>query len=284
MKKKYNSDLEQIDAAWNKLEPLLDDDLAMEKKRWPGMVFKLKNLAAAAVLLMVAATGILFMRDYRSSLTYSTKYGQTTRVVLPDSSVVFLNGNSRLSFAKHWAGSGDREVNIDGEAYFSVKHTKTHQRFFVRMDDGSSVQVLGTEFNVSKRRSDTRVVLSSGKIEFQMKAKGGTNSGVVKMKPGDLVEYQSQKHTYTKKIVDPEVYTSWKSARLIFEKTQLREVLTQIQDTYGLKIKVQKPELLDMSVSGSAPTQNIDLLIKGLSEIFHLDLTKKGDTLIVTKN
>lgn len=283
MKKKYNSDLEQIDAAWNKLEPLLDDEVVIKKNRL-NIYFNLKTLAAAAVVLLVTTIGVLFIRDSKSTLNYSTKYGQTAKIVLPDSSVVFLNGNSSLSIPKHWKESGDREVRINGEVYFSVKHTKTNQRFFVRMDDGSAVQVLGTEFNVSKRRSGTRVVLSSGKIEFHMNNGKGTPEGIVKMKPGDLVEYQSQDHTYHKKVVDPELYTSWRSSRIIFEKTKLREVLRQIQDTYGLKVKVEKPELLDMSVSGSAPTQNIDLLINGLSEIFHLDLIKKGDTLIVTKN
>lgn len=283
MKKKYKNDLEQVDAAWNKLEPLLDDDIQNLPKR-KHLIFNTRVMAAAAVLILVASMAVLFLKDYHSMLTFQTRYGETTRVVLPDSSVVLLNGNTRLSFRKHWPSTGDREVHIDGEAYFSVKHTRSNQKFFVRMNDHSSVQVLGTEFNVCKRKHETRVVLNSGKIALRMDATDKAKEKVVTMKPGDLVEYRSAQHTYIKKVVDPEIYSSWKSSRLVFEKTKLREVLQQLQDTYGLKIKVEKPELMDMSVSGSAPTQNIDLLIKGLSEIFHLELVKKGDTLIVTSN
>jgi ferric-dicitrate binding protein FerR (iron transport regulator) len=152
------------------------------------------------------------------------------------------------------------------------------------MNDHSSVQVLGTEFNVSKRKEETRVVLNSGKIALRMETADPAREKVITMKPGDLVEYQSARYTYVKKVVDPEMYSSWKSSRLIFEKTRLKEVLQQLHNTYGLNIQVEKPELMNMSVSGSAPTQNIDLLIKGLSEIFHLELIRKGDTLIVTSN
>ncbi|HWW39479.1 FecR family protein [Pedobacter sp.] len=283
MKKKYKNDLERIDAAWKKLEPLLEEDIQIQPER-KFTLFSPKLLAAAAVLLLVAAAGILFLKDYHRMISYTTKYGETARIVLPDSSVVLLNGNTRLSFRKHWSSSGDREVNMDGEAYFSVKHTKTDQKFFVRMNDHSSVQVLGTEFNVSKRKEETRVVLNSGKIALRMETADPAREKVITMKPGDLVEYQPAQHTYIKKVVDPEMYSSWKSSRLVFEKTRLKEVLQQLHNTYGLNIQVEKPELMNMSVSGSAPTQNIDLLIKGLSEIFHLELIRKGDTLIVTSN
>jgi hypothetical protein len=37
-----------------------------------------------------------------------------------------------------------------------------------------------------------------------------------------------------------------------------------------------------MKVSGSAPSHNIDILVKGLSEIFELNLIVKGDSLFVS--
>jgi len=278
MKKRYNSEKEQIDAAWNKLEPLLEDGSPLVKKL-SSMSFNKKMIAAAAVILMIV-TSALFFKEYYTSTVYTTKYGETTRIVLPDSSVVFLNGNSRLSFRKSWPARGNREVKINGEAYFAIKHTKTDQKFFVRMDEGLSVEVLGTQFNVSNRKTETNVVLNSGMIRFHMDENKADEADVT-MKPGELIAYQSKSKTYIKKAVDPEIYSAWKSSRLVFDKTELKDVLLTIQNTYGLHIKVENPELLHMRVSGSAPTQNIDLLINGLSEIFHLELTRKGDTLTV---
>ncbi|ALL05494.1 hypothetical protein AQ505_08315 [Pedobacter sp. PACM 27299] len=278
-KKTFKNDLERIDAAWEKLAPMLDDQETPVRKLKPW--FNKQIIAAAAMLILVTTIGVWFLKEQNAEIHHLTKYGQTLRVVLPDSSVVTLNGNSQLSYRKNWSGNGDREVKVDGEAYFSVKHTRSHQKFFVKMPDQLSVEVLGTEFNISARNHDTRVVLNSGKIDFRMEGQDH-KTNIIQMKPGDLVEYQSKEKSYTKRMVDPAIYSSWKTDRLVFDKTPLKEVLNTLHNTYGLEILVEDPKMLDMNLSGSAPTTNINSLIHALSETFNINFTKKGDTLIVT--
>lgn len=48
---------------------------------------------------------------------YRTAYGEIRQVMLPDSSVVFLNANSTLRIAEEWGPSESRGVWLDGEAY-----------------------------------------------------------------------------------------------------------------------------------------------------------------------
>lgn len=273
--KKYKTDLERIDAAWNKLEPLLE-----EKKKY--RVLTLKRLSLAASLFLMMALGVVFWQVRYGEREYTTGYGQTATVVLPDGSVVTLNGNSRLSVPKRWPTEGDREVQVEGEAYFSIQHTTTHQKFFVRMGGSTSVEVLGTEFNVSNRNAETEVVLSSGKIALHLPSVKGAEEQVVEMKPGDLVLYRKSDRYYNKKAVNPEHYSSWKSSKLLFEDTQLKEVLDILKDTYGMKIIVDDPAILKRTISGSAPTKNVDLLIGGLSGILDLTFTKNGNTLMIT--
>lgn len=280
MKKEVNeSDLARIDAAWEKLEPLLDEKPKGFFNLKPSMI---KALASAAVVILVSAVVLLTFRTKKEEIQFVTKYGQTLKVVLPDSSTVFLNGNSKLSYINNWDNTSNREVKIDGEAYFSVKHTKNHQKFFVRMADNLSIEVLGTEFNVTKRDKNARVVLNSGKIDFHMdNLKAGND--VVAMKPGDLIEYQDKNQSYTKQQVDPATYSSWKNNRIIFNKTKIADVLKNLQYTYGLKIKVEDEKMLDMLVSGSAPTNNIQTLVDALSETFNVNFTLKGDSILLKK-
>ena len=280
MKKEVNeSDLARIDAAWEKLETLLDEKPKGFFNLKPSMI---KALASAAVVILVSAVVLLTFRTKKEEIQFVTKYGQTLKVVLPDSSTVFLNGNSKLSYINNWDNTSNREVKIDGEAYFSVKHTKNHQKFFVRMADNLSIEVLGTEFNVTKRDKNARVVLNSGKIDFHMdNLKAGND--VVAMKPGDLIEYQDKNQSYTKQQVDPATYSSWKNNRIIFNKTKIADVLKNLQYTYGLKIKVEDEKMLDMLVSGSAPTNNIQTLVLGLSEAFNVSFTLKGDSILLKK-
>lgn len=280
MKKEVNeSDLARIDAAWEKLEPLLDEKPKGFFNLRPSMI---KALASAAVVILVSAVVLITFKTKNKEIQFATKYGQTLKVVLPDSSTVFLNGNSKLSYVNNWDNTSDREVNVDGEAYFSVKHTKNHQKFFVRMADNLSIEVLGTEFNVTKRDKNARVVLNSGKIDFHMNDLKKGND-VVAMKPGDLIEYQNTDHSYTKQQVDPATYSSWKNNRIIFNKTKIVDVLQNLQYTYGLKVKVEDEKMLNMLVSGSAPTNNIQTLVDALSETFDVNFTLKGDSILLKK-
>jgi ferric-dicitrate binding protein FerR (iron transport regulator) len=278
MKKEIkNSDLERINAAWNKLEPLMDE---APKQNFKLKLLFIKKLAIAASLILISSIVLILFIAKKEQVQFITKYGQTLKIVLPDSSTVYLNGNSKLSYINNWDNNSDREVKVDGEAYFSVKHTKSNQKFFVRMADNLSVEVLGTEFNITKRGKNTQVVLSSGKIDFHMdNLKKGND--VVQMKPGDLIEYQNNSKSYIKQEVDPTTYSSWKSNRIIFDKTKIIDVLQNLQYTYGLKVKIEDEKMLNMRVSGSAPTNNIKSLVHALSETFNVKFVLKGDSILL---
>lgn len=276
MARKYNSDKERVDAAWNKLEPLLK-----EQKR---PLAKMKVFAIAASIILLSGVGILLWSNNNGMQVYSTNFGETLSVVLPDSSEVILNGNTKLFVPKRWAARGDRQVRVEGEAYFSIRHTRSNQKFFVKLDSQRAVEVLGTEFNVSNRKNETQVVLSSGKIALHMESPESDKGQVVPMKPGDLVSFDESKKGYTRKLVDPEVYSSWKSSKLIFNHTDLSEVLDILRDTYGLSIIVDDPALMTMKVSGSAPTKNADLLIEALAETLNLKFNRAGNTLTISSN
>ena len=279
MNNNTKKDLERIDRAWEKLEPLLDEQ---SRPEFFQIITNSKFYAIAAMLLLITTSSIIFYNNYFKEIIYTTQFGETKKLILPDQSVVYLNGNSRLSFNKHWLNFQDREVKVEGEAFFSVQHTENNQKFFVRMTNHSSVEVLGTEFNIQNWDDDTKVTLNSGKIKFHIADSEDENEKTILMKPGELVEYESSSNSLTKKMVEPENHSSWKNSKLLFEKTELKEIINLIKNTYGLNIKVNDPELLKMKVSGSAPSHNIDILVKGLSEIFELNLIVKGDSLFVS--
>ncbi|HZB14371.1 MAG TPA: FecR domain-containing protein, partial [Chryseolinea sp.] len=111
---------------------------------------------AAAILLLVAVSSVLYFKlpvvaEHAQVETLSaeveTKYGERRTIVLPDESTVVLNGNSKLKYSKNWSAEQVREVWIDGEGFFAVQHTKSHQKFVVHTGEGLSVEVLGTKFN-----------------------------------------------------------------------------------------------------------------------------------------
>lgn len=265
LSEKEISDLwSRIRSGDDKIKPLHVSGPRMSS--WWGVV-------AAAVVIM----GIAFytMMASGSQVTYETAYGQTRNITLPDQSTVTLNANSRLSYIDNWDDASVREVHISGEAYFSVTHQKNNQPFRVRTDDGVSVEVLGTTFNVYHRTQETRVLLNSGKISLSLPS--AESKEKIIMKPGELVEFSGNK--VFRKNVDPKKYVAWTEHKLILDHTSLREMVRMLRETYGLEVEVVPASLLDQTVSGSMPAAEEDELVEQITRAFRLKATRNGNNI-----
>jgi transmembrane sensor len=269
---------EHIEEAWEKLELIIEDNNIKSSKLRSYVSSSYSIAAAISILLISVIVSIMVLRN--SSVIHRTNYGETATITLPDNSVVTLNGNSKLTYNENWIEQEDREVWLEGEAYFSVVHTDSNQKFYVRTKDNLTVEVLGTEFTVTKRKTRTRVVLNSGKIMLAIDNDKGVEK--ISMRPGDLVTYKDTAKTILKMVVNPELYSSWKDNKLLFHETELQEVIQIMEETYGVHVKVNDPKLLDKKISGSAPNGNLRLLINGLSEAFNLEITQSGKSVSVS--
>jgi ferric-dicitrate binding protein FerR (iron transport regulator) len=77
--------------------------------------------------------------------------GVIQRIILPDSSIVWLKGKSKLIYPAAF-GKSTREVSLTGEALFEIKHD-TRWPFVVRSGHYVTT-VLGTSFNLKTGTAD----------------------------------------------------------------------------------------------------------------------------------
>ncbi|MDO1444998.1 FecR domain-containing protein [Rhodocytophaga aerolata] len=233
--------------------------------------------ASLAAILLLSVAGLLY-RKWVHTITYTTAYGETKAVQLPDGSLITLNANSQVSFAKNWSATDVREVWLSGEAFFSVVHTANHQRFIVHTDNSLQVEVLGTEFNITKRNNKTRVVLETGQIQLRIQPadKKDAPKQRLLMKPGELIEFDEASEKYIKKEVNPKIYSSWKSNKLQLDDTSLEEIVQLLENSYGYQVKVTRKDLLKQKVSGSIPLSNKDTLLQYIAQTFEIKISRKG--------
>ncbi|MEX2514200.1 MAG: FecR domain-containing protein [Cyclobacteriaceae bacterium] len=245
----------------------------------PHFIFQnWKKIAAISIgILMIYALFNIIWAE--KSIKYVTDFGETKSIILPDSSIVNLNGNSQIRYPSKMEIMDIREIWLEGEAFFSIKHTADHQKFLVHISDDFHVEVLGTEFNISNREGKTRVVLSSGKIKLNLEKE--TQSENIYMEPGDLVEYSPDQKVFIKKGLDTDKYTSWRNDRLIFDDTSLKEIKHILESTYGLNVEVADEAILAKKLYGSAPSDNMEMLLKGLAKSLDNKITLKGNTVII---
>ena len=280
------ANIQESEAAANDL------DLIPDKKVKVVPLFSLKALQQIAAIFLIVSfcTGTLycfFRFANQPSKIITTSFGETKTIILPDHSEVILNGNSKLSFHQNWSKDEDREVSLQGEAFFSVSHTKTHQKFRVKLRDGIQVNVLGTKFTITQRPTKTQVVLNEGKIKLtkeQKKYYGLQNSVLDEtvMQPGDLVKVQKNAPLFNKTTVEhPQLYAAFTQNKIIFKNTLLSEVARVLEDTYGYKVSIVKPGLANKHFSGTTPTADIDMLLSAIENLFEVQVIKKEQLIII---
>jgi ferric-dicitrate binding protein FerR (iron transport regulator) len=256
------------------------DTEAGETKVIPISYWGLRSIWAAAsvsVLLLLAAFFVFGLMG-RSEMAYATAYGEKRTVHLPDSSVVVLNSNSSIAYSETWLGLGPRKVNLTGEAYFAVTHKVNSQKFVVLTTDGTQVEVLGTEFNVTSRGGSNRVVLASGKVRLHYDQEKKEKQLV--MAPGDLVELTGT--SMTRKQVKPELYTAWKDNKVIFENASLQEVAAMVQEVYGLPVVLKDASLADLKLTAYLDDRGLENILATLSETLDVTITRQDQEIWIT--
>lgn len=229
---------------------------------------------SAASIAAIMGISFFFLIQKADRLEFETAYGETKTVVLPDSSAVILNANSRITFSNDWENQPVREVWLEGEAFFEVRHKRNDQPFKVKVNDGVAVEVLGTSFNVYHRTEETKVVLSTGQIQLSVPTDQKVEEKIM-MTPGDLVEVKSNK--YNKRRVDANLYVAWTHNKLILDYTSLGEIIQMLEDNYGITVQVDRPELLKQTVSGSIPMPEVGRSVEQIAKAFQLNVVKENN-------
>ena len=240
------------------------------------------GLKVAAILsgsILLAYGGWRMFGSQRATV-FQTAYGEVRTVVLPDQSVVTLNGNSTLRYTGKWDDNSHREVWVEGEAFFSIKPSAIPRSFMVHTASKMDVEVLGTSFNLVDRHGRMQVVLNSGKVKLHSNR---TPEEAIIMQPGDLVEYKEQVRTKVRKNTNAQRYSSWKTNNLQFENASFAELAQLLEDTYGVTVEIRDSALLQQQFTGTVPGQQIDMLLGGLSQLFHLKVSHVGNSVIIEK-
>ncbi|MFK7906841.1 MAG: FecR family protein [Chitinophagales bacterium] len=201
----------------------------------------------------------------------TTLYGQTQKIVLPDSSQVVLNANSTLRFSKeNWSKFYRRNVWLEGEAYFEVTHNKKSP--FAVITDNGTIHVLGTSFNVSNRKENFNVTLIEGKATLS----SPTKSIPIDLKIGEQVIVVN--NAIIQKVeADVDLITAWRSGKLIFKNATIESIINRLQNEYGWTISVKNDALLERKVNATILKNNPELLLEALTEIYELDIRKVSE-------
>ncbi|WP_291591992.1 FecR family protein [Bacteroides sp.] len=235
--------------------------------------------AAAAVLLLCLSTWTVYLYMQPVSIETVSTLAETRTVHLPDGSTVTLNHYSSISYPEKFK-SGNREVELNGEAYFEVSKDKKHP--FIVQTEMIDVQVLGTHFNVDAYldNPDVRTTLLTGSVAVSNK----NNSVRMVLKPNEIAIYNKVEQKLTRKALEnAKDEISWRHGEFIFDDLPLQEIVRELSNSFGTSIRISDTALQDYRITARFRNgEDLKTILSVLHNAGYFDYSQNDKQIIIT--
>jgi len=301
---KFKKEVEDIRFIWNVTEQLkLQQEIKINPywKKTTNQIQWLRSRDKAWIymqaLAVIAFIPLLIGIYYYSGQLFSLKnttpeeieittaHGLISKILLPDSSEVYLNSGSTLRYPQRFVGD-TRIVSLKGEGYFKVKANPT-DHFEVQLPDNLCIRAYGTEFNINayEEQAWIETVLASGVVEVINKNQNTINRKFLSAGQmaftfkGDSAILISDANVYAK--------TAWKEGRMVFRRAKMQEIARRLSQHFNVEVILQDKELLQYEYSATFTTETLTEILNLLTQSspiqWHYIEPKKQEDLTYTK-
>lgn len=248
-------------------------------------VGKVSKYAAAAVFLMVAVIGGIFLYQYQEkvfseSLEYMTEVGQTLKLKLEDGSEIWLAPKSALNVPSNFNGS-KRELRLDGEAYFLVE-SKQNKPFRIYTKN-SITKVLGTKFNVMALADESllEVQVTEGVVAVEKSIRNQSEGDII-LKEGDMLQTDEQLSTYNvKHNVQTFAHSKWMDGVIHLDDLPLTRISERLERWYPVQIILESENLSDKRLTAEfSSDQPLEEIMDEISLALNIDYKLNQQTVI----
>lgn len=237
--------------------------------------------AMIAVVLLGGAYGVFSFFNKQADPNYFalvTAYGEKSKVILTDGTVVWLNAGSVLRYADDFSAK-NRTVELEGEAYFEVEKQLAGSPFLVKTSY-YDVLVKGTKFNVTSYAEDpfSTTTLLEGAVEILYQGKQ------MEVKPGELLCFDKETKDFSNHQVQASQYRSWIEGRVEYDEIALGELAVRLSRKYDVKIHLDAA--LDEDATFRVSLRNeetIGQFLQALSDIIPIRFERQGQEIYIRK-
>lgn len=275
-----------------------------------------RSRALALFLALATGSGILWFlfRPHSGSQAplparggmsvVSTRNGSRTEITLPDSTQVWLNGGTRLTYVNNFSNRPVREVYLSGEAFFDVVHNK--RKPFIIHTQKMDIEDLGTAFDVKSYPGDRTFETTLLRGEVEVSFHSNPSRRVILKANEKMIVYNDQYRLdeipspapkqalagsrvpdsfrvtriqlLTPDSLVPE--TSWLDNRIIFQSESFGDLALQMEHKYNVNIHFADDQLKGYHYTGIFVTETIGQALHALqmaspSESFRYTIEKQ---------
>jgi len=261
----------------------------------PGSAKAVLHLASGKAIALgkesngtIAKEGSVAINAGEQTLTYSGSTHSSTsiyntltvpkggkyKLILSDGTQVWINAASSIKYPAVF-NSSERKVVVEGEAFFDV--AKDEKKPFIVEGNGTTIQVLGTSFNVSTYSDEPSqtAVLVSGKIKVVAANKQQ------ELAPGQQANIGTT-GDITVTAANVQAATAWKDDRFVFKEEPIENIMRQLARWYDVKV-VYKGTINYHFSAKISRNQPISTILRLLEETKRVHFTIHTDTIEVNQ-
>ena len=174
-------------------------------------------------------------------------------------------------------GRRDRDVELDGEAYFEVAKNKEIP-FYVNTET-NQVRVVGTHFNVCayKGSNEFETTLVEGIVDIYAY---DNERPLTRLTKNEF--FGSYQGKYKKAVLPSYDYLRWREGLYCFDDSPFSCILTKLEKYYNVKITVENPKVLNYRCTGKFKEQDgVEHILKVIQKDhpFTYSISEEGDSI-----
>ncbi len=257
-----------IDEDWNKVRARMS--FLPRSRKIPLLKY---GMRIAAIFILAIGLAYFLHQVLNKAKLFSPEYyeivsiGEIQEVELPDGSFVSLNKNGKL-FRNSEFGKTNRDIILEGEAFFNVSKNKDLPFKIHTMN--STVEVLGTSFNV---KSDTDLIIVSvitGKVAFYLNE---NNENRLELNPDNAGELNTMtRELELQESFDPNSL-AWYTKAFTFRNLPINDVCRIIADYYKLELSpIPEGVQMNESITLTCSTQSIHEVVSNINDLLTEDI------------
>ena len=245
------------------------------KKRIPVQSRIAYGVAAACIILLISVA-LPFMQNTlkQNYIAANSNYKEyrsekeIRQVTMPDGTVVHLNLNSSLKWKENEFDKKEREIWLEGEAFFDV--AKNPAKPFIIHTGNINTTVLGTSFNVEayKELQHIKVFVRQGRVRVDNQTK---NLDI--LTPDKELVYNTTDNSHKTNNKSWNQNSSWLNGGFNLDGADTQELIFKIKNYYGYRIKLETAIIehskINMYMEKAVPVKEVMNVLSGMYGIHY---------------
>lgn len=235
-------------------------------------VFRMYKMAAAIAVLIVAGYAVYNLAATHRKTVATSMQGGINKQILSDGTIVWLKGESRLTYPVKFSGA-ERAVVLEGEALFEVARDVRHP--FLIYCGSLTTQVLGTSFNIRRVGHEVAISVLTGAVSL---------NGNRILREHENAVYSEVQATVTTGHATTEAvheFTKGTEYNMAFNDARMQEVIQRIEKKFEVDIQTRDTAIANSLFTADLTDQSLHTTMEMISQALNLEVTIKGKTVFM---